>query len=67
MQGNFMPSAPTSFEKGCLQIGGGLLSNKFGNKIDANPIFGQGVTKTYGGMAKFGVETGSNILPLLGN
>ena len=67
MQGNFMPSAPTSFEKGLLQIGGGLMSNKFGNKIDANPIFGQGVTKTYGEMAKFGVETGTNVLPLLGN
>jgi hypothetical protein len=56
---------PKSFEHGMLQIGGGLLSNKFGNKIDANPIFGQGVAKTYGEMAKFGVETGSNVLPNL--
>lgn len=67
MQGNFTPSTPQSFEQGFLQIGGGLFSNKFGNKIDANPIFNKGAAKTYKEMAKFSVETATNVLPSLGN
>ena len=56
---------PKSYEHGILQIGGGLLSNKFGNKIDSNPFFASGVGKTYGKAAAFAVETGSNVLPSL--
>lgn len=56
---------PKSFEQALLQIGGGLFSNKFGNKIDANPLFGSGVGKTYGKVASFAVETGTNVLPSL--
>ncbi|NHM00802.1 hypothetical protein [Flavobacterium difficile] len=56
---------PKSFEHGILQIGGGFLSNKFEGKIESNPIFREGVSKTYGKMATFGVETGSNVLPNL--
>ena len=56
---------PQSFDHAVLQIGGGLLSNKFGNKIDVNPNFGSGAIKTYREMAKFSVETGTNVLPSL--
>lgn len=53
---------PQSFEHAALQISGGLLSNKFGNKINTYPILGSGVAKTYREIAKFSVETGTNVL-----
>ncbi|UUF12936.1 MULTISPECIES: DUF6443 domain-containing protein [Flavobacterium] len=62
---NYTPSIPTSFEQAAVQIGGGLISNSFGNKIDANSIFAKGVAKTYGETAKFSVETASNVAPNL--
>ncbi|OYQ33900.1 hypothetical protein CHU92_12490, partial [Flavobacterium cyanobacteriorum] len=58
---------PQSFEQGVLQIGGGLLSNRFGNKIDAVPHLSTGAAKAYREMAKFSVETGTNVLPGLAN
>jgi RHS repeat-associated protein len=65
LDGNFKPSTPASFEQGAIQIGGGLISNSFGNKIDANSIFAKGAAKTYGEAAKFSVETASNVAPNL--
>ena len=62
---NYTPSIPTSFEQAAVQIGGGLISNSFGNKIDANSIFAKGAAKTYGETAKFSVETASNVAPSL--
>ena len=65
LQGNFTPSTPSSFEQAAVQIGGGLISNSFGNKVDASSIFAKGAAKTYGEMAKFSVETASNVAPSL--
>ena len=65
MQGNFVPSIPQSVDQAVLQIGGGMISNKFGNKVDTSPIFSKGAAKTYGKMASFTVETASNTLPSL--
>jgi RHS repeat-associated protein len=69
MQGNFVPSTPSSFEQGVLRVGGGLLSNYAGNKIDGSlgksTVFGSGAGKVYTEAAKFSVETASNVLPNL--
>jgi RHS repeat-associated protein len=54
---------PKTFDQAAVQIGGGLFSNAFGNKIDASPIFSSGASKTYGEVAKFAVETASNVAP----
>ncbi len=67
LNGNFRPTVPKTLDQAVLQIGGGLLSNSFGNKIDASPLFGNGVGQVYKEVAKFSVETGSNALPNLGN
>ena len=56
---------PKSIEHAAVQIGGGLLSNSFSNKVDASPIFGSGAAKVYGEVAKVAVETGSNVAPNL--
>jgi hypothetical protein len=63
--GIFIPSKPDSLNQGILQIGGGLLSNKFGNMIDSMSVFAKGVGKVYGEMAKTLIETGTNVLPKL--
>jgi RHS repeat-associated protein len=57
--------APKSIEHATVQIGGGLLSNSFSNKVDASPIFGSGAGKVYGEVAKVAVETGSSVAPNL--
>ena len=67
LNGNFRPTVPKTLDQAILQIGGGLLSNSFGNKIDASPLFGNGVGQVYKEVAKFSVETGSNALPNLSN
>jgi hypothetical protein len=55
---------PKSFGHGVLQIGGGLLSSKFGDML--KPInFGNGAGKVYKTMAEFMVETFSNVAPNL--
>ncbi|SHM44148.1 hypothetical protein [Flavobacterium chilense] len=38
LQGNFTPSTPSNFNQGALQIGGAILANRFGQKIDTSPI-----------------------------
>ncbi|MDX6182025.1 hypothetical protein SGQ44_14245 [Flavobacterium sp. Fl-77] len=65
LKGNFKPLTPESLEQATLQIGGVLISNSFGNKINASSIFAKGAAKTYGEMAKFSVETASNVAPSL--
>ncbi len=55
---------PISFEHAIMQIGGGLLSNIFGNTVDSKNV-GKGVGKVYGEVAKFAVETGTNVAPKL--
>lgn len=56
---------PTSVDQAVLQIGGGLLSDKFGGAMDKNPIFDNGVGNVYKEIAKFSIETGSNVAPKL--
>jgi RHS repeat-associated protein len=63
MLGKFTPSTPNSFEQAVLQVGGGLLSNKFAGKVDANANFNTGAGKTYGEAAKLAVETATNVAP----
>ena len=62
MNGNFTPTTPQSFDHALLQIGGGLLSNYSGNKID-NFTTGNTVESVYKEVLKFTIETGSNVAP----
>jgi hypothetical protein len=65
LQGNFMPTTPSSFQQGLVQIGGGLLSNSFGNATD-NYLSGEGFGgKLVGEYFKGIIETGSNAAPNL--
>lgn len=45
LQGNFTPSTPSSFEQAKSTNWGGLISNSFGNKVDASSIFAKGAAK----------------------
>lgn len=54
---------PNNYEVAFLQIGGGLVSDKFGNIIEGKAYFRDGVGYTYGEMVKFMVETLSNVIP----
>ena len=55
---------PKNFNQAVLQIGGGLLSNYSGNKID-NFATGNAVESIYKEVLKFSIETGSNVAPQL--
>lgn len=55
---------PQNLNQGVLQIGGGLLSNYGGNKIDGFNANGA-VQNAYKEVAKFMIETGSNVAPAL--
>ncbi|RUT69904.1 hypothetical protein D0817_14920 [Flavobacterium cupreum] len=60
---------PDSWDHAALQIGGGLFSTYFGDKMGGGPFkFGSGLTGTFVGQfyresAVFGVETISNMVP----
>lgn len=69
LNGNFIPTTPKSFEQGLLQIGGGLLSNGFGNSIGGGlngSLTGSAAGAVYIEASKLVIETGSNVLPNLG-
>ncbi|WP_207758903.1 hypothetical protein, partial [Flavobacterium aurantiibacter] len=60
-------STPESVDHALLQIGGGVISKRFGSAIDSSPLFKKGAPRIFGNIAAFGVETASNTAPLLGD
>lgn len=57
----FVPSTPESVDQAILGIGGGLISNEFGNMVEGQQVFNEmGAGLFYGEMAKFSVETVTN-------
>lgn len=58
---------PKSFDHAFLQIGGAILANRFGKKIDSSPIFSKGVGSTYGTVAKISATAVADTTPMLAN